>query len=174
MVVASAGEDLTLEYVRCRLEDRRAQLLAERLSHKATLAGAATEAAEMVAAGSLPDWKGPRARKTEFIRRCSAALALVSPQAEGDPSKLDANQRRMLETALGGESVELWDGREACRNCGSTTYCTDRLYPRCGSCFLPMSYKRSWDDNTLQSMLTRWAQARTREARSWRSAPYSN
>ena len=59
-----------------------------------------TVAAQLARNGSLPLSTGPRARKTEFIKRCQAALVRRVPLAELDIKKLNANDQHKIEQAL--------------------------------------------------------------------------
>ena len=96
--VASAGErPATLSYIRCHREARRVQLLAEHARkeyEKPGLLAVVRVAVQLATDGSLPGHDGPRARKTEFIRRCQDALLVVQPDAARTVE--DASTRRLI------------------------------------------------------------------------------
>ncbi len=113
VIVAHAGLDApVLTYMRCHRETRRVELLAKRISPSASLVDCVRTARRMAEDGSLPGHTGPRARKTEFLRRCSEALAKACPRAVNDPKMLAPRQAWEL-------AMEMGDGdARACDHCG--------------------------------------------------------
>jgi len=112
VVLAHAGPAWALTYIRCHREPRRVDLLAGRLARKASLVDCARIALQMAAEGSLPGHTGPRARKTEFLRRCAEALDKVNPRAVGDPKNLAPRQAWELGALMGATAAR------PCDRCG--------------------------------------------------------
>ncbi len=114
VIVAHAGQEdaPALTYIRCHRETRRVELLAKRISRSASLVDCVRTARRMAEEGSLPGHTGPRARKTEFLRCCSEALAKACPRAVNDPKMLAPRQAWEL-------AMEMGDGdARACDHCG--------------------------------------------------------
>ena len=112
VVLAHAGPAWALVYIRCHREPRRVDLLAGRLTRKASLVDCARIALRMASEGSLPGHLGPRARKTEFLRRCTEALVKVNPGAICDPKSLAPRQAWELDALLGAVAAR------PCDRCG--------------------------------------------------------
>ena len=155
--VASAGErPATLSYIRCHREARRVQLLVEHLRkdyEKVSLLTVVRVATQLAKDGSLPGHDGPRARKTEFIRRCEEALALCAPEAERTTPSCEI--RRRITHIIDGTDAPRWD-EKMCMACGDknpgwTTSPTIGLrgespgeISRCKKCQAFYSYGRTW------------------------------
>ena len=75
-------------------------LLCSRLPALPDLAKTVAIAAQMAQEGSLPSSSGPRARKAEFLKRCTLALIKENPRAERDVKKLPAEDQRKIALAL--------------------------------------------------------------------------
>ena len=165
--VVSVGIEVDWTYCRCLREERRVAFLCRRLRSKCRLCDmvdAVKTAHALAQQGSLPNCSGPRARKSEFLRRVSEALATVNPLAERDLSKLPREDQNMIRCILGGgnvytgclnencldleerwteSKVELWDGREHFRT------------KRCAHCGMLASYKRKWGTQELDQALAK-------------------
>ena len=155
--VASTGErPATLSYIRCHREARRVQLLVEHLRKEYEKVGLLTVvrvAAQLAEDGSLPGHDGPRARKTEFIRRCEEALVLCAPEAERTTPSCEIRQR--ITHIIDGTDAPRWD-EKMCMACGDknpgwTTSPTIGLrgespgeISRCKKCQAFYSYGRTW------------------------------
>ena len=155
--VASTGErPATLSYIRCHREARRVQLLVEHLRKEYEKVGLLTVvrvAAQLAEDGSLPGHDGPRARKTEFIRRCEEALVLCAPEAERTTPSCEI--RRRITHIIDGTDAPRWD-EKMCMACGDknpgwTTSPTIGLrgespgeISRCKKCQAFYSYGRTW------------------------------
>ena len=145
--VASAGErPATLSYIRCHREARRVQLLVENLRKEYTKIGLLTvvrAAVQMAKEGSLPGPDGPRARKTEFIRRCEEALALCEPKAERTTPSREI--RRRIAHIIDSADAPQWD-EHMCMGCGHKDpgwTATDDGWSRCARCKVPKAFGRS-------------------------------
>ena len=103
VVIAATGPAPPLMYLHCHREPRRHLLLVQRL-RKEELRGMVETvrlAVRMAKEGSVP---GPGGRRTsEFIKRCAAAVAAVSPRAETDLTKLPREEQQSVRRALGDE-----------------------------------------------------------------------
>ena len=145
--VASAGErPATLSYIRCHREARRVQLLVEHLRKQYNKIGLLTvvrAAVQMAKEGSLPGPDGPRARKTEFIRRCEEALALCEPEAERTTPSCEI--RRRIAHIIDGTDAPRWD-EQMCMGCGHKDpgwIATDHGWSRCARCKFPKVFGRT-------------------------------
>ncbi len=145
IVLARVGTQI-LTYVRCHREHRRVALLAKDLSAKASLLDCVRKAVRLAKEGSLPGHEGPRARKTEFLKRCSSALAIVNPAADGNVQKLE--QSRELTQILAPKSCHIcgqgpaappnaellaWWGASPEVGCGKL-YCVEHTASFCPKC----------------------------------------
>ena len=115
VVLAHAGGPWALTYMRCHRETRRVDLLVRNLTGSASLLDCARIALRMASEGSLPGHTGPRARKTEFLRRCTEALVKANPRAVSDHHSLAPRQAWELGALLGTL------GAQPCDRCGIPT-----------------------------------------------------
>ena len=163
--VASAGlAFLPLSYIRCHREARRVKLLVERVRvdyEKASLLTVVRVAAQLAKDGRLPSFEGPRARKTEFVRRCQEAHEALSTGVVRTTALPEA-VKRQIAAILGGEEPE-WPV-EGCLGCGHKkpgwATRTMRLFcpgdsptatiSRCNKCRLPYTYGRTWNGQLVQ------------------------
>ena len=101
VVLLSVGEPLReLSYIHCHWEERRVALLVSRLVELPDLVDTVTIAMQMAREGSLPSPMGPRARKSEFMKRCDAALLRRNPLAQRDVRNLSLDDQRKIALAL--------------------------------------------------------------------------
>ena len=152
--VASAGEQpASLSYIRCHREQRRVQLLVKNVNKDYVKAGLLTVvkvAVRLAKDGCLPGHEGPRARKTEFIRRCQDAMEVLAP---GSPRQIPEATWRQIQAILGGEAPE-WP-EDGCLACGHkrpkwvSTQDGVGVVSRCDKCRMPYAYKRTWDGRLL-------------------------
>ena len=93
--------------------------------------------------GALPGHRGPRSRKTEFLRRCEAAMQLLVP---GPQPEITKAQRQELESLLTGIKIE--NPKKGCLNpacSGKTTWVTwHHGWSRCKRCGYLKSFGRTW------------------------------
>ena len=150
IVVAEVGERPTLTFVHCHYEARRLKLIVHAVRDKYERFGmlaVVRVATALATAGAIPGADGPRARKSEFLKRCTAALGALDARAETDIDKLPNGDRNAIYKMLGGEE-EPYQGcyMEACLNKAPnwTTPTPSRPMVRCGRCQTPMSFGRTW------------------------------
>ena len=95
-------------------------------------------------AGAIPSADGPRARKSDFMKRCMAALEALDASAETDIDKLPKSDRNAIRKLLNSEE-EPHQGcfMESCLG-KPPNWITPRVMVRCGHCNTPMSFGRSW------------------------------
>ena len=110
-------------------------------------------AVQLAKDGSLPGHDGPRARKTEFIRRCQDALVIV--QAGAERTVEDARTRQQIARLIDGKNMPEWP-EKMCLSCchkdpGWTTTTivglpgetsAERSY--CKKCKALYSFGRTW------------------------------
>jgi len=148
--VASAGDrPEQLSYIHCHREARRVDLLKRTVEDeydKPTLRTVVQVAVRLANEGALPGHRGPRARKTEFLRRCEAAMQLLVP---GPQPEITKAQRQELEALLAGIKIE--NPQKGCLNpaCnGKTTWVTQHhgqeKRSRCKRCGYLKSFGRTW------------------------------
>jgi hypothetical protein len=100
VVLLNIGNLEKLTYIRCHREERRVALLVSRLGSLPDLAETVAIAAGMAKDGALPPPSGPRARKTEFLKRCQAALVIRNPKAETEVKLVPKDDQRKIAVAL--------------------------------------------------------------------------
>lgn len=94
-----------LRWCHCRLECRRQQLIAARISaagQTTPMVHCVEVAIEMAKEKSIPAL-GRHGRNKEFIERCAEAVKIAFPQAETSIDKLSASDQNRVRAALGGE-----------------------------------------------------------------------
>ena len=147
IVVAESGARPTLTFVRCHFEARRLQLIVQSVRdtyRKFSMLAVVREAAALAKAGAIPSAIGPRSRKSEFVKRCAAALDVLDASAEKDITKLPSGDQNAIRRMLGGEN-------EPYRGCFSNecldkepAWTTAKVCVRCSYCNTPMSFGRTW------------------------------
>ena len=102
-------------------------------------------AAALAKAGAIPGADRPRARKSDFLKRCTAALGALDASAETDIDKLPNGDRNAICRMLGGEE-EPYQGcyMESCLNKEPKWITPNKLMVRRGRCQAPMSFGRTW------------------------------
>ncbi len=118
IIVAEAGErPERLAYVHCNREPRRQLLLQSKVREEYESPGmpqVVRVAMQLVASGSMPGpgEYGPakHGRKTEFIKRCAAALRALDPSKETELKKLGAQDQALVRKALGGDTSTPYKG----------------------------------------------------------------
>jgi hypothetical protein len=136
-----------LPYIRCHRENRRQLLLQGQVKEeyeKPTLLSVVRVAMKLAADGKIPGI-GKHGRRSEFMERCSVALAALDPKAEADVTKLPAEMQALIRHALGGKGAPY----EGC----FTPDCLDKealwetsnVEPmsRCARCKCPKSFGRT-------------------------------
>jgi hypothetical protein len=160
--VASAGErPATLSYIRCHREARRVRLLAEHARkeyEKPGLLAVVRVAVQLATDGSLPGHDGPRARKTEFIRRCQDALLVVQPDAARTVE--NASTRRLIAKIIGDKNEPEWPVK-MCLACSHKDpgWTTTKMVSlpgdpaversHCKKCKVPYCFGRTWNGTIL-------------------------
>ena len=147
IVVAESGARPTLTFVRCHFEARRLQLIVQSVRdtyRKFSMLAVVREAAALAKAGAIPSAIGPRSRKSEFVKRCAAALDVLDASAEKDITKLPSGDQDAIRRMLGGED-------EPYRGCFSNecldkepAWTTAKVCVRCSYCNTPMSFGCTW------------------------------
>ena len=106
IIVAEAGErPECLPYIRCHREKRRELLLKAKVEtewENPTLLRFVQAAMDLAKEGSLPGPPFKHGGRAEFLCRCAAALLRSNPRAEGNISKLSAEEQERIRHALGG------------------------------------------------------------------------
>ena len=101
--------------------------------------------------GSMPG-PGEHGRKSEFIKRCAAALRVLDPSKETDLKKLGAQDQALIRQALGGDTSTPYEGclNEDCLDEETTWETSNDALPgafapmsRCASCTHPKVFRRS-------------------------------
>ena len=153
IVVAEAGErPQILPYIRCHREKRRELLLKAKVEaewENPTLLRFVQAAMDLAKEGSLPGPPFKHGARAEFLGRCAAALARSNPRAEGNASKLSAEEQAQIRHAMGGAAAPY----EGCLNSGcldkepkwitKTSVFGDGTQSRCAHCgFLKASGRK--------------------------------
>ncbi len=118
IIVAEAGErPERLAYVHCNREPRRQLLLQSKVREEYESPGmpqVVRVAMQLAAGGSMPGpgeyGPGKHGRKTEFIKRCAAALRALDPSKETELKKLGAQDQALVRKALGGDTSTPYKG----------------------------------------------------------------
>ena len=159
IVVVEVGNRPVLNYVKCLQETRRVMLLTHAVREKYdkfSMVAVMRVAAGLANAGAIPSHVGgPKATRSDFVKRCAAALKALDENAECDLTKLDATDQSSIRAFLGGKE-EPYNGCfvESCLDkkprwieksyqCASEMYST-MLVVRCGYCDMPKNYGRTW------------------------------
>jgi hypothetical protein len=66
-------------------------------------------AMQLTNSGSMPG-PGEHGRKSEFIKRCAAALKALNPEEETDLKKLSAEEQSIIKHIIGGDNSVPYDG----------------------------------------------------------------
>ena len=159
IVVVEVGNRPVLNYVKCLQETRRVMLLTHAVREKYdkfSMVAVMRVAAGLANAGAIPSHVGgPKATRSDFVKRCAAALKALDENAECDLTKLAATDQTSIRALLGGKE-EPYNGCfvESCLDkkprwieksypCTSEMYST-MLVVRCGYCNMPKNYGRTW------------------------------
>ena len=88
--------------------------------------------------GSMPG-PGEHGRRSEFVKRCAAALRVLDPSKETDLKKLGAQDQALIRQALGGDISTPYEGclSEECLDEETTWETSNLALP--GEPFMPMS-----------------------------------
>ena len=103
IVVTECGTRPTLTFVRCHHEARRLQLIVQSVQdtyRKFSMVAVVREATALAKAGAIPSAIGPRSRKSEFVKRCAAALDVLDASAEKDIPKLPSEDQNAIRRLL--------------------------------------------------------------------------
>jgi len=177
IVFAEAGaRPDSLKFIRCHREDRRQLLLQgrvkqEHIEKKTTLLCVVRVAMKLAEDGKIPGI-GKHGRRSEFLGRCSTALAVLNPKAETVVTRLPSEVQALIRSALGGNGPPY----EGCLS----QQCLDKSpewveardgFSRCARCKLPKCFGRSVKQlgDILQPSMTR--EKAKDVARSWYEMP---
>ena len=104
-------------------------------------------AAALAKDGAIPDAAGPRARKSDFLKRCAAALGVLDASAECDVTKLPDKDQNVIRSILSGDG----EPYDCCLALGcvnqKTTWTTPKECVRCSRCGTPKSFGRLWTNS---------------------------
>jgi len=161
IVVAEAGtRPEALKFIRCHREDRRQILLQSRVRKEfetPTLLSVVRVAMQLAKTEAMPG-VGKHGRRSEFMERCSTALAALNPNAEGVVTSLPTREQALIRSAMGGEGPPY----EGC----FSEQCLDKepswtegnlslpdepqlVLSRCTRCNMPKSYGRAFSTRAL-------------------------
>ncbi len=168
IVVVEVGNRPVLNYVKCLHENRRIMLLMhvvrEKYKNKTedqhfNMVIVMREAAGLAKAGAIPSHTGGhQATKSDFVKRCAAALKELEPTAECDLTKLGANHQKQIRCILGG-NAEPYEGCFVVECLNKEPKWTEKFYDgasfpllRCGYCNTAKGYGRTWATEPCQSV----------------------
>ena len=113
IIVAEVGErPERLTFRRCHHEPRRQLLLQSRVREEYESPGmkqVVRVAMQLAEDGSMPG-PGEHGRRSEFVKRCAAALRVLDPSKETDLKKLGAQDQALIRQALGGDISTPYEG----------------------------------------------------------------
>ena len=156
IVLAEAGtRPEALKFKRCHREDRRQILLQSRVRKEfetPTLLSVVRVAMQLAKEEAMPG-VGKHGRRSEFMERCSTALASLNPDAEGVLTSLSIREQALIRSALGGEGPPYegcfspecmdkepsWTERDL-----SLPYGPRMVLSRCSRCNMPKNYGRTF------------------------------
>jgi hypothetical protein len=157
-----------LSYIRCHRETRRQLLLQGQVKEeyeKPTLLSVVRVAMKLATDGKIPGI-GKHGRCSEFMERCSVALAALDPKAEADATKLPKEMQTLIRSALGGEGPS-YEGclSKECLDKETVWETSDIALPgepimpmsRCARCKYPKAFGRNVKglSDILQPMMER-------------------
>eukprot|EP00959_Pyramimonas_sp_CCMP1952_P010831 227038-Pyramimonas_sp.AAC.1 len=129
IILAEAGErPAQVGYVRCHREPRRQLLLQNRVKDEyrnPRMPDVVRVAAQLANDGSFPSPSGEHGRRSEFVKRCAAALRAIDPRSACEISELGDADQTEIRKHLGGEK-EPYEGcfNEECLDL-QTTWVTE-------------------------------------------------
>ena len=147
VVVTECGTRPTLTFVNGHSESRRLQLIVQAVRDEYERFGmlaVVRVATALAKAGAIPSADGPRARKSDFMKRCTAALEALDASAETDIDKLPNSDRNAIRKLLNSEEEPHQGCFMESRLGKPPNWITPRVMVRCGHCNTPMSFGRSW------------------------------
>ena len=156
IIVAEVGErPERLAFRRCHHEPRRQLLLQSKVQEEYVSPGMSQVvrvAMRLAEDGSMPG-PGEHGRKSEFIKRCAAALRVLDPSKETDLKKLGAQDQALIRQALGGDISTPYEGclSEECLGEETIWETSNNASPgepfapmsRCARCKYPKAFGRS-------------------------------
>jgi hypothetical protein len=136
----------SLQFIRCHRESRRQLLLQHRVRQEfetATLLTVVRVAMKLAEEGTIPGI-GKHGRRSEFMERCSAALAALNPEAERVAARLPIDVQALIRSALSGDGPP-YEGcfSEQCLDMPSAWVRVNDEMVRCTRCRLPRSFGRT-------------------------------
>ena len=154
LVMAQIGQaPAELHYRYCHRECRRQLLLQKRVLdeyEKPGMVQVMRVAMKLANNGSIPgpgEHSANHGRKSDFIRRCAAALKAINPEEETDTTKLSAEKQSIIRRIIGGDTSVPYDGclSQGCLDKKTTWVAAKGLegVSRCARCKLPKCYRRT-------------------------------
>ena len=136
----------SLKFIRCHHESRRQLLLQDRVRREfetATLLTVVRVAMKLAEEGAIPGI-GKHGRRSEFMERCSAALAALNPEAERVAARLPSDVQALIRSALSGDGPP-YEGcfSEQCLDLPADWIRVNDEMVRCARCTLPRSFGRT-------------------------------
>jgi hypothetical protein len=136
----------SLQFIRCHRESRRQLLLQYRVRQEfetATLLTVVRVAMKLAEEGTIPGI-GKHGRRSEFMERCSAALAALNPEAERVAARLPSDVQALIRSALGGHGPP-YEGcfSEQCLDVPAVWVRVNDEMVRCTRCRIPRSFGRT-------------------------------
>ena len=142
IIVAEVGErPERLAFRRCHHEPRRQLLLQSKVQEEYVSPGMSQVvrvAMRLAEDGSMPG-PGEHGRRSEFIKRCAAALRVLDPSKETDLKKLGAQDQALIRQALGGDISAPCEGCLGADCLGEETIWETSNFALPGEPFAPMS-----------------------------------
>ena len=133
-----------LGYIRCHREPRRVMLLVEAVQmeyERASLRSVVKTAVRLATNGALPTYEGARCRRTEFWRRCLAAMNVITPGPQ--PAVTEAVWQQLM-AIIGGQEETKGCQHKACKGMKTCWIVCQPGLSRCTRCKMPKSYGRTW------------------------------
>ena len=161
IILAETGErPAQIGYIRCHREPRRQLLLQNRVKDEyesPRMLDVVRVASQLANDGSIPSPSGEHGRRSEFVRRCAAALRAIDPKAVYEISELEDAVQTEIRKHLSAEK-EQYEGclNEACLDLQTTWVTKSFRSPedppgqawtvsRCARCNLSKSYGRTFN-----------------------------
>ena len=173
LVIAQIGDaPEQLHYRHCHHEGRRQLLLQSRVCEEYKQPGLVQVmrvALKLANSGSMPG-PGEHGRKSDFIKRCAAALQALAPEEETDLKKLSVEDQVLARRILGGDTSVPYNGclNQDCLD-EEATWVVDKVLKdvsRCARCNFLKCYGRTVH-NTHDVMRPMMNRQKVAENRFW-------
>ncbi len=147
-MVVEVGDRPVLNYVTCLHETHRVMLLTRAVREQYddfSMLFVVRVAASLSKAAAMPSHVGgAKGLKSDFVKRCAAALKALDEHEECDITKLPVKDQQSIREILGGKG-EPYQGcfSESCLD-KEPAWITLKVCVRCAHCDMPMSFGRTW------------------------------